>query len=812
MEELKGQFRRGPEARPWEDIPMKAMAVQDLEGLGSAQRWKLAEVASDLLTDVLEKQVAQFWQQAQEQQRPEDLEWSCRLNASLSRLLECTGSHEVLFASLCGAWKGFVKSHRLRLAAILCETWTPRFAQELHLHLQHSCQHLHQQSMADLSIDQMERGTQEHQATSDLSPADLLVSLITDESSDELPGGFSQVCVVDSQMEKPQVEATLKELKKAAFSFRRLGRADAWQHALITVALEELGRCVEKLCRSGYSTRGLLDRLAMWFLGPFLCWLRSAYGLGKETSSTASELELKAETDFLLAARYMAQQCLQNFVGARLQEVFLMISNFPDSEPALLDLRRCLVGAGCSAQLVHALHRQFKMKLLIAGTPTRDIIKAYSKTIRALPVLDPRGLLLQVVTGPIRDYLKKRKDTVRCVILALTEDQDLQQELELSANPEGGPELLDCGLGDFEFSEDEEDPDAWQPDPIDALPLGARRRKGMDVFSLLVSIYGSREMFIKEYEEMLADRLLGNLSAKIEKEAQNLELLKGRFGEAALSHCLVMLRDIKESQRVDDNIHSKAGPSGPANVHALVLSQHYWPPVISKGETPSFRLPAMLEEGLAQYEQAYQENCDKRHLQWQRTLGLVEIVVQLADREISVTATPPQVAVLACFSEAEGSPSRSKKQRQSVKEVAVRLEIPEGVVRKRISFWVSKGVLREVSHDVFEVQESTPFSGTLESPRDSDSTALEVPMFPSPIASKAGRGTSAMERQACEAFIRGMLTNYASLPLARIHNFLQMYMTDPVYTQTEAQLREFLSGLCQEGRLECDNQSYSLVR
>ncbi|CAJ1451639.1 unnamed protein product, partial [Effrenium voratum] len=83
----------------------------------------------------------------------------------------------------------------------------------------------------------------------------------------------------------------------------------------------------------------------------------------------------------------------------------------------------------------------------------------------------------------------------------------------------------------------EEDPDSWVPDPMDADDAQPRARKAQDVVSLLVGIYGSKEMFIKEYKEMLADRLLGNPSYSTEREVQNLELLKTRFGDAALTHC-----------------------------------------------------------------------------------------------------------------------------------------------------------------------------------------------------------------------------------------------------------------------------------
>mmetsp|Transcript_22171 Transcript_22171/g.51802 ORF Transcript_22171/g.51802 Transcript_22171/m.51802 type:complete len:108 (+) Transcript_22171:563-886(+) len=83
------------------------------------------------------------------------------------------------------------------------------------------------------------------------------------------------------------------------------------------------------------------------------------------------------------------------------------------------------------------------------------------------------------------------------------------------------------------------------------------------------------------------------------------------------------------------------------------------------------------------------------------------------------------------------------------------------------------------------------------------------------VRSTAGSGpdsSSAAELKVCEAFIQVVLTNTPSLPLGRIHNSLQMFMTDPQYTRTEAQLRDFLGQLCQEGKLEFNGSNYSLVK
>lgn len=45
-----------------------------------------------------------------------------------------------------------------------------------------------------------------------------------------------------------------------------------------------------------------------------------------------------------------------------------------------------------------------------------------------------------------------------------------------------------------------------------------------------------------EYRLMLADKLVNNLAYDTDKEVQNLELLKLRFGESSMHHCEIMVR------------------------------------------------------------------------------------------------------------------------------------------------------------------------------------------------------------------------------------------------------------------------------
>eukprot|EP00928_Gymnodinium_smaydae_P058543 TRINITY_DN4173_c1_g2_i1.p1 TRINITY_DN4173_c1_g2~~TRINITY_DN4173_c1_g2_i1.p1 ORF type:complete len:1845 (+),score=455.00 TRINITY_DN4173_c1_g2_i1:112-5646(+) len=799
-------------------------------------------------------------------------------------------------------------------------------------------------------------------------------------------------------------EESVRCFREVSLTWEHLGLEYAWRDLVMEYLVDELGKTVRHRCNHDYDAKGLLRRLMSFLYNPILSWLRTAHGLSLRAAPAIAQDKFRAEEEWWIAARRAVLQLFETFSEVRILEAFDMIRDFPDSAPALRDLRHCLNRTGRMASLAAALRQQLARRLLIAGAHTRDVIKVYIKTIKAMRLVDPRGVLLEAVSAPIRAYLRRRKDTVRCIVTALTEDSDLQAELQLGAQvsarpglsahgaPSGGagaasgaaqagtssaaaaqagaagapaqppPELAEFALGtaDPDASDAEEDPDSWTPDPIDADPLlPSRQRRAQDVISLLVGIYGSKEMFIKEYKEMLADRLLSSPSYSSEREVQNLELLKTRFGDAALAHCEVMLQDIKDSKRTNANVQQQAraarraqvpapaaavapatspvpgsmlhpsasgglpAPQGqnlghaavggaaarpfmppfslssifgmcasqsgdgqaaqlPASsavppeaasaaaaasalklgdagglkkmdldqVQALVLSQHYWPSALARADHPNFRLPDELEQILSEYGTAFSQARAKRSLQWKRAHGLVEVTVELADRSLQVVVTPVHLSVLACFTDPSdvsrsggagdggeeagdrcGGSSGNRSLR--LQEVANQLGLPEALTRKRIGFWVSRGVLREVSAGVFEVQENV--SGSDGSPAGCLAAASAAPAggdggptntshleedaehSPGQLAQGSGsggcggHGVHQAELKACEAFVRGMLNNHSALPLARIHHFLQMFMRDPPYTQTEPQLRAFLASLCQIGKIEFNGSEYSLA-
>ena len=57
------------------------------------------------------------------------------------------------------------------------------------------------------------------------------------------------------------------------------------------------------------------------------------------------------------------------------------------------------------------------------------------------------------------------------------------------------------------------------------------RYQESDLLSILVNLYGSQEAFIAEYQNMLAEKMMGTKEYNIDEEIKNLELLKMRCGD-----------------------------------------------------------------------------------------------------------------------------------------------------------------------------------------------------------------------------------------------------------------------------------------
>lgn len=219
---------------------------------------------------------------------------------------------------------------------------------------------------------------------------------------------------------------------------------------------------VSKVCERSFDT-SQLKPLEHWLETVVVNWLTRIYSGG---SSRTMSLEPRLRQAVNTFKQKLGHFLYETYTQARIEQLFNIVIEYPESRPAVEDLRACLERTDMRRYLVRSLKSALKTRLLHPGVSTPDILTAYIGTIKALRQLDPSGLLLDTITEPIKQYLRGREDTVRCVVSGLLDESsasDLADELAR------GGEALQLDPTDSP-QETREDWESWQPDPIDSEP------------------------------------------------------------------------------------------------------------------------------------------------------------------------------------------------------------------------------------------------------------------------------------------------------------------------------------------------------
>lgn len=334
-----------------------------------------------------------------------------------------------------------------------------------------------------------------------------------------------------------------------------LGLFERFEPVLFSVVYMQIDERLETVCAGDFSTEGLLESLSAWLVSDIGNWLVNIYMLAFHHLDEESA-RAKAVKGLKPAMQRFEWHLATGMFKLRLSELFDMIIDYPDSTPAIQDLAICLAKTEKKDRLVQSLTKQVRKRLLHPGADTRDILTSYINLIRVLRLLDPPGVLLAKVAQEIRAYLRSRQDTIRCIVQGMVEeDGELMNELR------GGPEAENDEVKELQEKTEEEVEDysddgyKWVPAPIDA-PADYSRNKTADIIQLLVSIYDTKELFVKELQILLAEKLLSIKDYAFEKELRNVEILKMRYGEAALAGLEVMLKDCADSKRTDTSLHA----------------------------------------------------------------------------------------------------------------------------------------------------------------------------------------------------------------------------------------------------------------
>lgn len=494
----------------------------------------------------------------------------------------------------------------------------------------------------------------------------------------------------------------------------------------------------------------------------------------------------------------------------RIHELFDIVLQWPNSRSGLNDLKSAVTTPQRRLQLTDAFSAALQRRLLHPGRSTLYILQTYIAMTRAFHVLDHSKVLLNRVVTALQLYLCQRDDAVRIVVKGLLCDQKLATPESLKQNLSELATILDDSLNmRFHSAEDATDWNdmTWEPDPVDA-GANYKRPKNEDVIGTIISALGSEDVFIKEFQATIAERLLSK-QAGFQQEVKVLALLKKRFGENALQNCDVMFKDIQDSRRVDAVLRKAVRDSGspPSMAYKTkILSRLFWPNLVKD----SFKVPAPVADVQEQYGRGFEQLKSTRKLHWMNQLGSATVHLELEDRSVEVECKTYEAAVIYEFNGDGSGPAR-----RSFDDIWQTLMMDEDLLEEAFAFWVSKKVLHDVGDRTYEVMERLDQAGDAAEQDDDEEMEADAEDAAATDMSKKGSAMDTAERERRTVywqFIVGMLTNSApAMPLGQILMTMKLLIADGCPWSNE-ELQEFLGEKIAEGELELAGGKYRLIK
>jgi anaphase-promoting complex subunit 2 len=643
-----------------------------------------------------------------------------------------------------------------------------------------------------------------------------------------------------------------------------LGVFDLWRDLISIQICEAIEEQVNRLAL-GELCRSVIDRLLAWVNRLIQPWLQSMQ-LDRSAwrPSLASGLWYDEVSSWEKKMLYFTHEAL---LHARLQELFDIIVEFPASRPALVDIRECLERTDALQEMTQSLCMQLERRLLHAGASTSDILHHFVNTIQSLLLVEPHGFLLSRASELLHRYLMtNRPEAMTCLVELFTSPEG-RSLFPLDVDPSMGlaksskrPHRGEVAVEPDDVEEDLSDSD-WEPDSINAPLTGnaseargqmARNFARFDMLFILMNACGGRGRFVAEYHRYLAEQLTRFMDHDFEQLLRNLEILKIRLGPGCLSNAEIMLKDVSDSRRFSNILRSQSSFSSNTEtaVELLTISYLYWPCVvpahdldkpgarslrISAGpnligadyfavqKRHQYRLVPFIEQFFRTSQECFARQKAPRVLHWIPELGVCDVELDFDDgRRLEMRNVLLIDAMLIDLFAKRPRMTRTELSR----ELFGTLQAPEhegvhenceplrsSMMDRALRFWIRHNVLRLVGNDSYEVIECAaddmPFhSGELEV----DATQAD------PIAdalSAASKATDTIEasnddedQRIFENYILGMLANFESLSLERIHQMLSMFCTDPPFRGTVADVAACLGRLLDAGQIRYEHGQY----
>ncbi|XP_022655951.1 anaphase-promoting complex subunit 2-like isoform X2 [Varroa destructor] len=517
-----------------------------------------------------------------------------------------------------------------------------------------------------------------------------------------------------------------------------------------SVAFERIRGHVRDTCQGDFESKCAAN-LETWLNDTVGAWLQTIAGPASSVVSTFK--------------KHLLYFLLDIFIDFRAGQLFDMIVDFPDSQPALEDLRDCIAKVRSVDKLVAKLREAMERRLFHPGVKTADIITAYVSTIKALRILDPSGVILQSVCEPLSLYLKSRDNrdnTVRIIVSSLTDENNVELSAELAKCSQKGP--IDSYGGSSDDEEGDGDWQRWVPHA-----RVSKMIRSSDIITLLVNIYGSKEVFVEEYASLLAERLL-NGTSDTHKEILYMELLK------------IIEEKLQGQLRIPFDV--------------LVVSVQFWPEL--KEET--LKIPREVTEDFDKFRKEYEILNGNRTVNLKPQLGYVDLDVEMDDGTCKTfKCSTGQAALINLFHEHN---------QWKMSDIASTLECSRITVKRWASFWVSTGILREAAGGETLVVAASGEDVGAETGVDDPIDEVDDDEEDTPKANKQME----TKYQVYWSFVRGLLTNLGQAPLDRVFSMLSMFVSQASQEFTLQDCKHFLDTKVRSSELIYQGGVYTLAK
>uniref|UniRef100_A0A0N4ZXA9 Anaphase-promoting complex subunit 2 n=1 Tax=Parastrongyloides trichosuri TaxID=131310 RepID=A0A0N4ZXA9_PARTI len=412
----------------------------------------------------------------------------------------------------------------------------------------------------------------------------------------------------------------------------------------------------------------LLNQLSRKF-GPIFSWI--------------SELKLQNENDIRIFFQNRAEHFLLKNIS---DTIFDSIIAYPETKNNIKTIGKIMEKYGVEGRemISKCITESVNRHLMHVGVSTDIILRVYASCVESIKILDNTCVMMHKICKIIKDYIKKRPDTVRSIVNYLINDSTsdwhskTHQNSGIIVDEEDMAQVNDEFLPSIEENTIKNWKD-WKPDPPDAPPGDSRfYKQSADLFNMLVSIYGSKELFVKEYRQLLAERLIEEKFPDIEAEKGYLELMKRRFTDGELQNCEVMLKDIEDSRIMDKKLKEKKNILFTTEVR--IISRHFWPKI----EHLTFEMPQTFKNAIETYKKTFEEFRASRTLIYYNTSGMAILNIELNGVKMDMTVTVPQASVLSIFLERDNC---------KISDMISIFQLPRNTIKKACEYWTSLGYL-----------------------------------------------------------------------------------------------------------------------